>query len=496
MVNTLHAASGRIAALALWLLFTPPILHALGPDGFAVWALFYALTGYLYSMDFGLAQGTLRSAAAARERGDHAEAGVFGRIAVIGYLALGAVWVIAMLALRAPILSWLRIPPGLAPDAGFAMVVGAGVFVAGGVANVTMSLLQGYGRFDLANSVLLTMTGAQAVGLLIALRHPTPLRSLVMVVGAASLLGCVTGFTLVRTAIPELRWGSGRETRQRVREVMRFGGPMQVTNLLATIHVHLDKLLISRFVALASVASYELGSRVASMVSTFPQLLLLPVVPESAAMEAAGQSIRLRELYRRGSRFYLAVAALGMAGAVACAGRVYTVWLGSPQPEATLVLRGLATAIGISLLTGMGTTIARGVGRTDLEMWFAVCAVALHLLLSLLWVPRHGLPGALAAILLGNLVGSVLFLVLFARLMHWPIGAVVVAPIVRPIAAFIAGALAGWSIDRALPPAHGVVGWLALTAVGTTSVIATSLVLWVTGGLSWNEVRVLFRRES
>jgi O-antigen/teichoic acid export membrane protein len=496
MVNSLHAASGRIAALVLWLLFTPPILHALGPDGFAVWALFYALTGYLYSMDFGLAQGTLRSAAAARERGDHAEAGAFAQIAVIGYLALGAIWVLATLALRAPILRWLRIPPGLAPDAGFAMVVGAGVFVAGGIANVTMSLLQGYGRFDLANSVLLTMTGAQAVGLAVALRHPTPLRWLVTVVGVASLVGCATGFVIVRAAIPHLGWGDGRETRHRVGEVMRFGGPMQITNLLATIHVHLDKLLISRFVALASVASYELGSRVATMVSTFPQMVLLPVVPESAAMEAAGQSTRLRELYARGSRFYLALAALGTAGAVACAGRVYTVWLGSPQPEATFMLRGLAIAIGVSLLTGMGTTIARGVGRTDLEMWFAVCAVTLHLALSLLWVPRFGLPGALGAILLGNLCGSLLFFVLFSRLMQWPVVGVVVAPVLGPIVAAAAGGLAGWSLDRLLPAAHGAAGWLALTAVGAGSVLGTSLVLWLTGCLRWAEVRVLFRQRA
>jgi O-antigen/teichoic acid export membrane protein len=493
MVNTLHAASGRIAALFLWLLFTPPILHALGAEGFAVWALFYALTGYLYSMDLGLAQGTLRAAAAARERGDHAAAGEFTRIAMIGYAGLGVIWLVATLMLRGAVLRWLRIPAALAPDAGFAMVAGAGVFVAGGIANVAMSLLQGYGRFDLANRVLLTMTGAQAAGLAIALARPQPLRWLVAAVAAASLLGCIVGFVLVRAQLPRMGGAGDSGSRRRVTEMMRFGGPMQVTNLLATLHVHLDKLLVSRYVALASVASYELGSRVATMISTFPQMVLLPVVPESAAMEAAGQSARLRELYDRGSRFYLALAALGTAGAVACAGRVYAVWLGHPQPEATLVLRGLAAAIGVSLLTGMGTTIARGVGRTDLEMWFAVCAVALHLALSLLWVPRYGLPGALGAILLGNLCGSLLFFVLFSRLMKWPV-TTVVAPVTGPIAAAVVGGLTGWWIDRLVPGARGAAGWLALAGVAVASVIVTSLVLWLTRGLRWREVRVLFGR--
>lgn len=494
MVNTLHAATGRIAALALWVVFTPLILRAIGRDGFAVWALFYALTGYLFALDFGLGQSALRAAAAARETGDHAQAGSFARIALLGYLALGALWLVLGVTLRAPVLAWLRVPPALAADAGFAMWVGALVFVTGGAANVTISLLQGYGRFDLANRVLLTMTGAQAAGFALVLARTGGLRGLVMVVAGASLLGCAAGVALLRAAAPGLRWRAHADTRAHAGAVLRFGGPMQVTNLLATVHVQFDKLLISRFVALAGVASYELGSRVAVMVSTFPQLLLLPVIPESAAMHAAGQDSRLRELYDRGNRFYLALAALGIAGAVACAGRVYGVWLGAAQPEASLVLRGLAVAIGISLLTGMGTTIAKGVGRTELEMWYAVCSVGIHLGSSLLWVPRYGLRGAIGAILIGNLCGSALFSWRFARLMGWPLGRVVLAPVVWPVLAAAVGILAGLALDRALPVGGGVAGWAALGAVGAASVIGTATVVLLSRYVRVRDLRALARR--
>ena len=52
--NTLHASSGRVASLVVWILLTPPILHALGPQGFAVWSLFFAVTGYLGDSAGGL----------------------------------------------------------------------------------------------------------------------------------------------------------------------------------------------------------------------------------------------------------------------------------------------------------------------------------------------------------------------------------------------------------------------------------------------------------
>ena len=271
---------------------------------------------------------------------------------------------------------------------------------------------------------------------------------------------------------------------------------MQITNLLATLHMQFDKLLVSRFVALMSVTSYELGSRVAVTVSTFPQLVLLPVVPEAAAMHAVGQDARLRELYDRGSRFYLALAAVGTAGAVACAQRVYIVWLGAPQPDATLVLRGLAVAIGISLLTGMGTAIAKGVGRTDLEMWYAVCSVGLHLGLSLLYVPHYGLPGAVAAMLIGNLCGSLLFSWSFARTMGWPFARVVLAPILWPVVACAVGVACGLALDRALPALQGVAGWGALAAVGGTTVVGTGVVVLSTRQLRVQDIRALIARRS
>ncbi len=303
----------------------------------------------------------------------------------------------------------------------------------------------------------------------------------------------MTGAALLRVAAPGLRWGAHAETRAHAREVLRYGGPMQVTNLLATLHVQFDKLLVSRFVALVSVTSYELGSRVAVMVSTFPQLLLLPVVPEAAAMHAVGQDARLRELYDRGNRFYLALAALGTAGAVACAARVYTVWLGAPHPEATLVLRGLALAIGISLLTGMGTTVAKGVGRSELEMWYAVVSVGLHLGLSMLWVPRYGLPGALAATLIGNLCGSVVFSWSFARVMGWPLGRVVLAPVAWPVLAGVVGAACGLGLARLLPAARGIAGWAALAAVAAATVAGTAAVVMAAGVVRVTDLRSLLR---
>src|SRR5437016_5797097 len=157
--NTHHSSTGRIASLVVWLVITPPILHSLGLQGYAVWSLYFAFTGYFSAMDFGLAWGTRKYVAAARERGEKGAGGAFATLAVLGYVLLAVAWLLLALAFRGVLLEWLRIPEVARGATGFVLLVGALVFACSGLANVTMAALQGCNRFDLANQITLVVVG-------------------------------------------------------------------------------------------------------------------------------------------------------------------------------------------------------------------------------------------------------------------------------------------------------------------------------------------------
>ncbi|HTK31076.1 MAG TPA: oligosaccharide flippase family protein [Candidatus Saccharimonadaceae bacterium] len=494
--NTAYAASGRVAALLVWLVLTPPILKALGPEGFGVWTLFYALTGYLSSLDFGLSAGTVRQVAMARARGHHEEGGAFATLALIGYASLGLAWLGLTAAFREPVLHWLRIPPASLPDARFAMTAGAGIFVLSGCAGILMAVAQGYQRFDVSNRVLLTLTAQQAVGIPFVLWRGWGLRGLVCNVGVGWLLAALVGWRLVRVQLPEFRWRGGATALRHWREALAFGGPMQITNLLSVTHTQLDKFLLVRFVALASVTPYELGFRIATTASALPQLLLLAVLPTVSQIHASSDARGLSQLFDRASRYVLAAAALAIGVLLGSADRLFLIWLGTPHVEAALAVRGLALTAGVALATGTGTSVARGIGRTDLEAWFALIALVVHGGLSLWLLPRMGLSGALLAILAGNIVGAIYFMSSLAHTLRWPVFRVVVRPLVVPICATGLGWAAGAALDRALPPAHGPVGWLTLTATSAASALVVAGVCFATGYVAWRELLALIRPQS
>lgn len=489
--NTLHGASGRVASLVIWFLLTPAILRALGMEAFGIWSLFFALTGNLAALDLGLAQGTLKFVSAAARRGAHDEAGAHASLAVGGYVLLGAVWGLGLLVAAEPIMTWFRIPDALRPGAEIALMTAPFVFVLAGVTNVCMAVAQGYGRFDIANRALLLAVAGQGVAMIAVLAQAPSLTGLILAVAIGWLAGALMGLDAVRRAEPRFRWEGPRAAAARWGDAWRFGGPMQLTNVLAALHLHVDKVLLGRWISVAAIAPYEIGSRVAVAAASIPQLLLVAVLPEASALHESRDWPRLRQLYLRSSRFLLTGAAIVTAGVLGSADRLIDAWIGPQVAGAVLALRMLTVSAAIALLTGVATSITRGMGRTDLEAWFAIVAVGVHLLLGLWLVPARGLEGALVAIVAGNLIGATVFFVLFSQAFKGISLRDLLSPLSVPVVAIVLGAWIGGGVGGWLPHGDGPAAWLWV-AVATLAASGTALALCMgTGFFSWRELRHL-----
>lgn len=492
-VNALHAVSGRFASVLVWLWLTPLILRGLGTDRYGLWALFFALTGQLASLDFGLVQGTLRHVAAARERGDHEAAGSFATLALLGYASLGVLWLAIVAAFMGPILSWLHIPAPLLPSARFAMWLGPGVFVLTGFASVMMAVAQACGRFDIGNLITLAPTGVLALGVTQVLRAGAGIEGLVLTVTVGWTVAVVLGVALLAVAARDFRWMSPTRSVVALPDAVRFGAPLQLTTLLWTVNQQVDKLLLARYVSLGAVATFELGARVANSSFTFPQLLLSAALPGAAALHARGNDERLREVHDRLSRYVLTAAAVTAACLLGCGDRLFTVWLGPGHADSVLVLRWLVIGRALLLAAGAGSVIARAIGRTALETWYHVIGLSLHVVLALLLLPKLGLSAVLIAGAAGYFAGSVLFIVIVARARSWRVGPLLGAPHLVPTVAALAGALLGIVLDRALPAAGGLMGWVLLAVVAASGAAAALAISFLTRYLGWREARALIR---
>ncbi len=478
--NAFQAAIGRAVALLAWLAITPVVFHALSREQFGVWSLFFALTGYLGSLDLGLAQVTLRASAAAHARGADAEAGEYATLAVLGYAALAIAWLALTPLVADPLLAFLRLPDDVRAGARFALVMGPIVFGAVGLANVTLSIAQGVGRFDLANAITLVSALGQVGGILFALRSGRGLEGVLVATAAGWTLAFLVGLAVARRAAPGFRWAPPQRALRRLGETVRFGGPMQLANAVAVFHQQVDKLLLTRAGALAAVGPYELGLRVSTASAMVPYLMLQAMLPEASALHARGEPARLRELFVRTHRYVLVASAALLAASWGGADRLFHAWLGGANEAGALALRGLAVALATALWAGTSSNTARAIGRTDLEAEYAIGALLVHVAAALALVPRWSLAGALVSLCAGNALAGLWFATRVAGVMGWPRAATVLGPLAWPLLAAAAGAVAGLAMHRALPAADGVLAWLAAAAVaGAAAGVALALLLAV-----------------
>ncbi len=475
--DTGHAASGRLASIAFWLLATPPILRRLGAVEFALWAIFLAIAGYLTGLDLGLAQGTLRHVAASRATRDDRSAAAHVALGLGGYLALGLAWVAILLLLARPAMSWLQVPPALTVEARWALLGGAVVFTVAGWCNVLMAALQGLGRFDLANRAMLAAIASQGAGVWIVLLRGGGLPSLVLAVLAGWAIGVAVAVLQMRRAEGGALLRNPFVRGVHVRDALAFGVPMQAATLFASAHQQIDKFLLARLVTLATVTPFDLGFRAASALATLPQQLLLAVVPAAAQLPRDGDASPLRRLYGEGQRYVMACTAVWLSAVAGAAPRLMRAWLGPGHESAALALEGLAIAWALALATGMGTSIARGIGRTGLEARFAAVVLGVHVAASLWLIPREGLAGAIQATVLANAIGAAVFMGLLSRALAWPMGSMLVAPLVAPTLAALAGFGVGRLVDRVLPAWTGISGWLAAATVSAAGALTATVLL-------------------
>jgi O-antigen/teichoic acid export membrane protein len=208
-------------------------------------------------------------------------------------------------------------------------------------------------------------------------------------------------------------------------------------------------------------------------------------------MHAREEHGRSEALFQRADRYVMAVTACVAAMLLGAGPRLLEAWLGRHDPQADIALVGLVLAAVFALATSTAAVMVRSAGRTDLEAGLSAVAFGTHLLAALVLVPRFQLLGAVAATLLGNVVGGLTFLARVAAVMRWSRVRTMLGGWAAPSLAMAAGMLAGRLLVRFVPEAGGVLGWAYALALAAASALVCVVVIALTRAITLTELRAL-----
>ncbi len=434
--NTLFNTIGRFWAVLVALFLTPYIIRYIGLERFGIWSIIGVLTGYFGLLDFGIGTSFVKYLAEFHAKGEHKKISAIVNTGFVFYSLLAVAVVVVVSFFMNPIVSFFKIPGALRGEAAFVLMVGVLLFCASNALSGFAAVQTGLQRMDISNKVSIFASTVNMLGTFYFLKNGYGLPGLMVNNVVTFCLTSIVNVFIALRLIPTLRFNPFLFDRDIFSRLFKFGYKLQISRFANLISFQNDKLLISYFLGVAPVTFYQIGSSLLTQVRQIPLLLISALVPAASEIEARKQKQYLVDLYLKGSKYLIFVAVPLMFLAMTDASLIISAWMGEGYRLAVVVIRVLALGYLAATITGVASSIAMGVAKTEMDMKFGIFMATLNIILNIILVLRIGFIGILIGTSISLFTASAYYLRMFHRYLMVPLRDFL-RLLVKPVAACV-----------------------------------------------------------
>ena len=423
--NLVAALTNSLWSAAVGIAVVPVYLKYLGVEAYGLVGFFTMMQALLQILDFGLAPTLNREAA--RYSASSNLCAIANLLHTVGRVYWSVALLIGLLVvLTAPFVAQFWLQP---KDLGNATVVQAlmlmGVIVAcRWPIGLYAGVLMGAQRLTLASGISILMTTVGNLGAVAILVCVSPtiqaffiwqaFAAVIYIVVVRSVAWRVVGFA-----------GRARFDRQELKRIWRFTAGLSGVAVTALVIVHLDRLILSRLLDLESFGRYMMGALIASSLYFLLTPVFNAVYPRLSALVAMGETAKVIELYRHGTRLMLSILFPVATTAAVLAEELIVVWTGDAAlakyvaPIASFFLIGVA----LNGVMHFPYALQLAYGMTRLPLMINLLLILFLAPLTVLLALRYGGVGGAAAAAIINAVYVLLGTWLTHRVILRDIGA-------------------------------------------------------------------------
>jgi O-antigen/teichoic acid export membrane protein len=446
ITNTFFNLLGRSWSFLVTLLLTPFILSHLNVGDFGTWVLLSVFINSFNLLDLGLGSSFVKFISAYYTHEDYDSINEVLFSGLLFYGLFGALLVILGLALERPLFSLFHISG--------ASDVYLFVLLACAIQNISamlLSVFRGIQRMDKSNAVEIKMSVINLIGTVFCLESGLGLFGLGVNALINSVIAVFVTWWTIRGTVPKIRVG-WHFNGKLLREMFGYGAKIQVSRMGGLICFQIDKLIISRFLGIASVSFYEVGSRLTSFMRAVPLVMISALIPATSELGARKDREKILQTYALASK-YMTMVTVGIVAYVVLEARsLVNLWIGSGFEQSVILIQILAVGYGINVLGGAASQMGAGIGRPEFDMRSTVVLSVLNPILSIILVQRFGAPGAAAGTTLAMVVAAAYLIVTFHRnYVEQPVWQFIRTVHIRPMVSGFLATLAVLRLHTALP---------------------------------------------
>jgi len=447
--NVLFTFATRVWVLAISIWLIPYMLSRLGNDEYGVWVLIAAFVGYIALLDFGFGTSFVKYIAEFNARGDQRSVNGVLSTALIFYIVATCVIIIVAYPSIGVILNFFNIPQGMEEKTRFVLELGVIAFLWGNFNRVYEAVINGLQRMDISGGTIAFLSVCNAVGCIIVLELGYGIRGLAVNLLITQVIGTVVTVYFAYRIYPGLRFEL-KSVGINFLTLFRYGVNLQVSSIAGLINFQFDKLLVNRFIDASHVTFYDIGSRPAITLRTFPVLFLSVLTPASSELEVRKGKEELYELFTRASKYIAIIVFLLFTGAMVTGQPIIEAWVGHGYDGSVVVLRILCIGYLLNTAIGPVSPLVQGMGRPDYQRNAEVLSLILNVALSVILIRRYGFYGAPIGTTIAMSVASVYYVWSFHRFMGRPLIPFLKSTFLKPALSAVISGVLGLTVTLAL----------------------------------------------
>ena len=404
--NTFFNAGGRVWEALVGLVLIAYIVQRLGTEGYGLWSVVAAFTGYAALFDVGFGSGYTKYVAEYAAKNEHNKISSVVSAGLIFYLIFGAIFVGVLWPLTGYLMdlmarafensagSWSD--AARRDDVRFLVQWSLVLFALGNCVAPFTSIQAGLQRMGITNAVGVLSSFVKIIATVFYLENGYGVRGLLYaqawVLGTFMVCSVIFAFRLC----PGLRVGPGQVSRDMLNRLFQFGWRTQVSRLSNLVMFQTDILVIAFLLNDLRLAGlYQIGVELANKLRQIPAILWSALIPAASEMEARSDKDRLRELYLRSTKYVALLVMPMVAFTGGAAGMLIPVWQGFDTHWGTsvVVLQWMVFGYIANILPGPGVTVVLGMGRPEVQMRAGLISLTANIALTLLLVKIIGFWG-------------------------------------------------------------------------------------------------------
>jgi O-antigen/teichoic acid export membrane protein len=403
-IGTTSNFIGQIIVFVVSFVLTPIILYYLGASVYGLWILLGSVVAYSSVLDLGIWGTIIKYVAEYQAQRNYNGARALLSTVLAFYL------LVALLICLAGIIAAPYVPRLFNLDAAqheLASKLFVVISLTTGLAIPCMfplSILRGLQRYEVVNGIDVAATLVTALASVIVLWAGGGVLGLALVNLATLSISLGAGLWSLRRLAPQLTIDLRAADWRMARQIFSFSWPLFMRDMATRLQTRTDEITIGLFLPVSAVGAYNIARRLSEATQTLTRQFMKTLLPLASQLNAEADFVRLRALYKTGTRMTIAlVLALGSV-LIVLAGPVLTLWVGAEYSSYAWVVTILTIAMIVATTQWPAMAVLQALSRHRILALSSLGNGIANLILSLLLVRPYGLVGVAMGTMLPTIV--------------------------------------------------------------------------------------------